>query len=125
MAKTLFEILRKQTEIANRLEAATRKVIPEIPIMQFPEIPRWNPEIPLMSLPIAQMPIYKPAFRAEHIRARAAEAPKPKRIKPTKPNPYAGQYFKLQEFKIITRYKNLKICILISEIQPPIAHSSA
>lgn len=108
MAKTLFEILRKQTEIANRLEAATRKVIPEIPIMQFPEIPRWNPEIPLMSLPIAQMPIYKPAFRAEHIRARAAEAPKPKRIKPTKPNPYAGQYFKLQEFKIITRYKNLE-----------------
>ena len=35
MAKTLFEILRKQTEIANRLEAATRKVSLKYPLCSF------------------------------------------------------------------------------------------
>lgn len=119
MTKSIAEIIQEQADIADKLVATARKTVPRIPVMQFPEIPRWNPEIPIMQLPeipklesilpeIARMPIYEPAFPAGYVKARAAETPSPKRIKPAKPNPYAGQYFKLQEFKIITRYKNLE-----------------
>lgn len=122
MAKSLFEILQEQTggitafssTLAQAASAASK-----MPAFQFPGIPRQNHEITNMQLPeipqlgpilpkIARVPIYEPAFPTGYIRARAAEAQRVKRIKPAKPNPYAGQYFKLQDFKIITRYKNLE-----------------
>lgn len=120
MAKTIIEILQEQAEIADNFAAMAQRVAPEIPIMEFPEIPRWNPEIPIMRFPeipklkpilpeIARMPIYKPAYPASYTKDRSSsKVPQPKRIKSAKPNPYAGQYFRLQEFKIITRYKNLE-----------------
>lgn len=119
MDKSLFEILQEQAEMADKLAAMTQRVASEIPIMKFPEIPRWNPEIPIMRSPeipqlkpilpeIASMPIYEPAYPADYTKDRSSKVPQPKRIKSAKPNPYAGQYFKLQEFQIITRYKNLE-----------------
>lgn len=105
MDKSLFEILQEQAEIADKLTAMAQRVAPEIPIMQFPEIPKLKPILP----EIARMPIYEPAYPAGYTKDKSSsKVPKPKRIKPAKPNPYAGQYFKLQEFKIITRYKNLE-----------------
>lgn len=119
MAKTIIEILQERAEIADKLAAMAQRVAPEIPIMKFPEIPRWNPEIPIMRFPeipklkpilpeIARMPIYEPTYPADYTKDRSSKVPQPKRIKSAKPNPYAGQYFKLQEFNIITRYKNLE-----------------
>ena len=50
MAKTIIEILQEQAEIADNFAAMAQRVAPEIPIMEFPEIPRWNPEIPIMQI---------------------------------------------------------------------------
>lgn len=83
MTKTGEEIIKEQIEELNNVLIKMQDSMPvALPEQQSrPQFTRVEP--------------YKPAY------------PKTRTVKQEK-NPYAGQYFKLQEFKIKTRYKNLE-----------------
>lgn len=70
MAKSIAE-LQERTKLPDKLVAVAQKVVPQIPIIQIPEIPRLNLEIPIIQIPeipklepiipeIAKAPIYEP-----------------------------------------------------------------
>lgn len=83
MTKTGEEIIKEQIEELNNVLIKMQDSMPvALPEQQSrPQFTRVEP--------------YKPAY------------PQTRTVKQEK-NPYAGQYFKLQEFKIKTRYKNLE-----------------
>lgn len=76
----------------------------QMPTFQHLEIPKLESGLHK----ILRTPPYEPAFPVDYTKVFASETPRPKSIKTTKANPYPGQYFKLLEFKIMTRYKNLE-----------------
>lgn len=107
MEKSLFEILNEQKEQFERLSLLPKalKVVGSPVFLVGPTIGAPN------SLLAAQM------SKSMGMLGRYASAPiinKPKNSKDSHEektpimNPHAGIYFKLQEFKILTRYKNLK-----------------
>ena len=113
MDKSIIEILQEQTRSTEKLIAASQNVVPQMPGVKFPELPHYSliprmrfPEVPKFGQifpEIARMPIFAPVPPIHYPPIVTS-----KRKKPAIPNPYAGQYFKLQEFKIITQYKNLE-----------------
>ncbi|NCE73239.1 hypothetical protein D1136_10050 [Odoribacter sp. Z80] len=110
MAKSFSEIMQEQIRNINAFALTADKiqsVLPQIPILPLKEAPQWVPMLP----GIAKIADTTPAFLFGGGRKQMptkTTISKTKQIESEPLNPYAGQYFKLQEFEIITRYKNLE-----------------
>lgn len=102
MAKSIEKKHKKQVENEDNPAVAMQKALLQI---QSYEIPSFEFKIPKMQIPIegvnipkmAEIPIFNPAPPGNYTKST-----------PKRNSPYAGQYFKLLEFKIVTRYKNLE-----------------
>lgn len=110
MAKSFSEIMQEHINNMNALASTTNKIQSALaitPVSPFKEIPKWEPVIPEIHKISALKSAFPFVCGGEQISTKTTIS-KTKQIKSAPLNPYAGQYFKLQEFEIITRYKNLE-----------------
>lgn len=105
MAKSIAKEPQEQVKNEDKPVAAMQRTLLQ---MQASENPRFEFETPKISNLVMGIN-YPRVSRISDPRPPIDDSNNtPKREVSVKSNPYSGQYFKLQEFKIITRYKNLE-----------------
>lgn len=104
-------VFPKLPEIPELPEMPMFNLIPSgnhTPQMQTSENHRFEFKTPKVQNPVMGISYPRVARISDSRPPIAHTTNTPKQEISVKSNPYAGQYFKLQEFKIITRYKNLE-----------------